>query len=221
MKSGLFMCASFVGLASCIPFWSGGVSQQPWPTVAPLTQAVHFVDREKQEAKMEVVGIDGKPLYLLECHLNAYDYDDPNFDYSGDFECRMISLYSNNIYSTLLTEDANQSRDWQSRGRFLLSELVGKCGDYPEYGKIRHFRLRGMNLTLEISKLIVEPGSKAYNRPWPTDRIKELDLKITIVSDPKSSSAIAEKTIYLEPPRRNPNDPNDRSRDCERVLTRK
>ncbi len=195
-------------------------SKRIWPVIEPVKKTFHFVDRHNTEAKLKIVGTDGTPLYLLECYLNAYDYEDRDFDYSGDFECRLTSLYSKEVYSTLLTEEQHPTRDWESRGRFLIKELMGRCAQYPEYGRLRHFTLRGMNLALEIKNFTIKLGSKVENSPWYVERIEELDLEVAVTSDPKAASAIAEPTHYVEPPRAHPDDPYDQSLNCEKVLLR-
>jgi len=191
-----------------------------WPVIQPLEKRLHFVDHHDMEGKLQIVGQNGAPLYLLECFLNAYGHEDRDFDYSGDFECRLTSLYSKETYSTLLTEDQDQTRDWQSRGRFFVEDLVGSCAEYPEYGRTRNFRLREMNLTLEIKDFQIEPGSRAKNAPWNRDRIKELNLVVTVASDPTAATEIAEPSKYIEPTRLHPEDINDSLKNCDTVLSK-
>lgn len=209
-------------LLAGMSFWASlvlcNVSQYVWPEILPFKKSFYFADPNKTEAKMDIFGRDGTPLYLLECHLGPHE--DPAFDYSGDFECRLTSLYSKDAFSTLLTENPKQSRDWQSRGRFLIEELIGKCAVYPEYGKIRHFKLRGMELTLGIKSLKMQVDSRDVKVPKQRARIKELYLDVDVIPDPTASSEIAEPTKYVEPPYANPEDPNDMSRNCEAVLKR-
>lgn len=175
-----------------------------WPAIQPIKKSYHFVDHSNMVVKLQILGVDGTPfLYLLECYLNAYDYvfGYRNFDYSGDFECRLTSLYSEAAqYRTLLFEDKNANRDWFSRGVFLTEELSGECAKYPEWGRIRHFRLRGMKLTLEVKNFQIELGSKNENAPWGRDRVKELDLEVTVASDPTAKSEIAEPVGLARPP---------------------
>jgi len=221
MKNFLFVVSMLlIELTAGADLSPGAESRDPWPVIQPVKKSFHFVDRRRMGAQLRIIGTDGSPLYLLECYLNAYEHRDRDFDYSGDFECRLSSLNTKERYSTLLTEEKHQRRDWQSRGRFLTEELTGKCADYPEYGRVRHFRLRGMSLTLEIKNVEMEPGSSAANAPWNRDRIKELDLGVTIASDPSASSEIAEPTKYLEPPFAHPGSPHDFSRKCDKVLTK-
>lgn len=192
-----------------------------WPVVNPLSRSIHFVDHQNIGAKVAITGTGGKPLYLLQCYLNAYDHgDDPGFNYSGNFECRLTCLYSEQSYSTLLTDEIQQTADWESRGRFLFEELAGDCAKYPEYGMVRHFRLRGMRLTLAIKNFNVEPGSLGENRPWKVDRIQSLDLKVAVASDPGALLEIAEPPPYLAPPQAHPGNRNDPSLNCSVVLRR-
>lgn len=210
----LIMVELIVGVTSAF----SEESKSSWPAIQSATKSFHFVDHRDTGIQMKINSTDGTPLYLLECYLNAYDHEDPNFDYSGDFECRLSSLYSKEKYSTLLTEEKHPTRDWQSRGRFLLEELQGKCSEYPEYGRLRHFKLRGMDLTLEIKNFTL--GSATENEPWNRRRIKNLDLEVTVATDPTASSEIATPTKYVEPPRAHPQDTKDLSRKCDKVLTK-
>ena len=191
-----------------------------WPAVRAAKTSFQFVDPDNTAMKMNIVSVTGASLYALECYLNAYDHDDPQFDYSGDFECRLSASSSKEVYSTLLTEEANPTRDWQGRGRFLQEDLVGKCGQYPEYGRTRHFRLRGMNLTLGVREYEVESGSRARNIPWLRDRLRKLDLDIQVTPDDTALTEIAEPTAYLAPPLAHPDDPTDLTRICEEVHKR-
>ena len=207
------------GVAEPLKYDTSLFSRIKWPEILPIMKTIHFVDHQEGAARLKVVGKNSTPLYLLECYLNAYDHEDRNFDYSGDFECRFTSLYDDSHgHSTLLIEDPYPTRDWQSRGRFLIEELKGKCAEYPEYGRIRHFRLRGMNLMLEIKAFKIKPGSSAENSPWNRDRIKELELYVTITPDAKALSEIAEPTKYIRLPSAHPEDPNDLLQNCDKVL---
>jgi hypothetical protein len=192
--------------------------EKKWPVVAKLEKSVYFEDAHKAEAKFTIVGDDGKPLYLIECHTWEYEKD-PDFDYSGDFECRLTSLYSPNYYSTLFTYNPKATRDWESRARFLVEELQGKCGDYPEYGRVRHFRLRGMKITLSINDLKIKANADhAIKKESP--QIQSFRFDLLVEPDPAALSEIAEPVPYAEPPRVHPEDKNDMSRNCETVILR-
>jgi hypothetical protein len=86
-----------------------------------------------------------------------------------------------NTYSTLLTEDPHQSRDWESRGRFFAADLRGACAGIPQFGAIRSFRLRGMDLTLRVSdQKFAESGE-----------LESLALTVTVRPDAEASRPIA------------------------------
>ena len=116
----------------------------------PVHRVFDVPDVSKASVSLDLKSTDGEPIYRIQCHSAGYT-GDPGFDYSGDFECRLSMIGYDNTYSTLLTEDINQSRDWESRGRFFAADLRGKCAQIPEFGVTRSFQLRGMDLTLLIT----------------------------------------------------------------------
>lgn len=187
-----------------------------WPKVASLDKMYYFPDGEAAEIKLTIHSTEGEPVYLLECHTFSYE-GDPSFDYSGDFECRLTSGRDPSAYSTLLTDVPDQSRDWQSRGRFLAEELEGSCRNYPEFGQIRHFRLRGMRLTLAIHDIEFTKGAPT---PKPTPlahpRFKSFKFRVQVEPDEGAKSEIAEPIPYRYPERNHPNT-KELSLNCETV----
>jgi hypothetical protein len=123
----------------------------------------------------------------MQCNTAGYS-GDPNFDYSGDFECRLSSVEASDRYSTLLTEDPHQSRDWESRGRFFASQLEGECARIPQFGATRNFQLRGMALILEISNPVFADGRK----------LKSLRLSVVVRPDASAQSEIARQVPLPE-----------------------
>ncbi len=200
-------CSKVIGgdsvylLILTLPIWLAGLSYVghpvSWLPVAPLERTFDFPDASQAEVSLAIPGRDGQALYRLECHTWRYEKD-PDFDYSGDFECRLTSSYAKEEYSTLLTDDPNQSRDWQSRGRFLVPELVGRCGDYPEYGRARNFRLRGMRLRLELKDVnVIRSLEGATRGPFA---LRSFRLVVKVEPDPEASSTIAEPARVPKPP---------------------
>jgi hypothetical protein len=190
---------------------------QGWPPIERTRVAVSFSDARRADTTFVIKGAGGRPLYRLACHTSDYS-GDSDFDYSGDFECRLTSLYSTESYSTLLTDNPDQSRDWQSRGRFLAEELIGKCGAYPEYGLVRHFRFRGMRITLALS-------GPVFDTVMAVTRVKRLGLqsfRLNFAADPDSgaTSPIAEPPAYAEPQYAHSRNPNDLSKECDVVRKR-
>jgi len=88
----------------------------------------------------------GLPVYRLEFHNGNYE-DSSEIDYSGDFQCALFALQGGTRVSWNLLatdEQAEQKSDCLNRGRMTTRQTWGDCGAKPEYGRIRHFRLRGM-----------------------------------------------------------------------------
>jgi hypothetical protein len=152
-----------------------------YPTVRPLQRTFMVPDVSKANVSLDVKSMTGRALYHLQCHTAGYT-GDPDFDYSGDFECRLSLIGQPNSYSTLLTEDADQGRDWESRGRFFATDLRGACAHIPQFGATRSFELRGMNLTLAITEQKFTTGGK----------LSSLTLTVTVHPDPRAQRPIAE-----------------------------
>lgn len=123
-----------------------------WTPVQPAARTMHVADASSARFMLPIRSTDGRVLYTLACFGQRSQPKSNDFIYDGDFECRLTTADSTKSrYSTLLAEDVNASRDWQSRARFFGSELEGMCGDIPEFGRNRDFLLRGMRISLRIS----------------------------------------------------------------------
>jgi hypothetical protein len=155
-------------------------SAQSYPAPAAIKKTFDVSDVSKADVSMHIKAYDGRDLYTLQCHSTGYE-GDSSFDYSGDFECRLILSNGQNTYSTLLTEDLKQSRDWESRGRFFAASLRGECAKVPEFGAVRSFELRGMRLKLRIS-----------DPKFQSNKLLSLKLVVTVVPDPEAHRAIAD-----------------------------
>jgi len=168
-----------------------------WPPVVAMVKSFDFPVASNAALSLKLLGADGRALYRLDCHTWRYERD-KDFSYSGDFECRLTSLYAKEVYSTLLTDDPHQSRDWESRARVLAQELVGQCAGYAEYGRIRTFRLRGMRLRLEFGHIrTVESPDNATRGPWA---LRSFRLRVSVERDNDARSPIAERVSVPVPP---------------------
>jgi hypothetical protein len=152
-----------------------------YPAVKPVQRTFSIMDVPKANVSLDIESAGGEPIYHLQCHSAGYT-GDPDFDYSGDFECRLSLIGQPNTYSTLLTEDAHQSRDWESRGRFFAAQLRSPCARIPEFGANRSFELRSMDLDLRITAPTFTEAGK----------LKSLRLTVTVRPDPKAQRPIAE-----------------------------
>ncbi len=133
-------------------FWLvvGCAAAQSYPAVERVTKTFDVPDVSKAAVTLDIKSRYGSSLYKLRCHSAGFT-GDPDFDYSGDFECRLSSVGRRDTYSTLLTEDSDQSRDWESRGRFFAANLRNSCARVPQFGADRSFELRGMLLALRVT----------------------------------------------------------------------
>jgi hypothetical protein len=164
------------------------------PQWVPIVEAraryhVTAADLSQSKVYLTVRSASGAPEYLLRC--GSFRSTIRDFDFSGDFECQLQSVPPSKRYSTLLTENPQQDRDWESRGRFLADEVAGPCGDIPDFGKRRNFRLRGMHIVLTLSNLTFGNEGKYL-------RLNTFDFGLEVSPDPSALSTISEPP-YLNP----------------------
>jgi hypothetical protein len=140
-----------------------------WPPVRPLTKEYRFSDGQSATIDQPIVGSQGAPLYRLICRTWSTTESNNEFDYSGDFECRLVAVPALDWRDgwNLLSDEPRPSRDWEHRGRFLVQEFQGECLRYPGYGARRAFHLRGMELVLSLSdwRLEVPPPGNLPDQP--------------------------------------------------------
>ncbi|HZU32400.1 MAG TPA: hypothetical protein VFB79_14890 [Candidatus Angelobacter sp.] len=159
--------------------WAGA---QHYPSIKAQSGLFEVPDVKYADVLFDIKSLEGTPVYRLQCHSAEYSGDDHDFAYSGDFECRLSSVgHPDIVASTLLTEDAHQSRDWESRGRFFAKNLRGSCASIPDFGAVRRFKLRGIDLTLEI----IDP------RFTPDGTLQSLKLSVKVHPDASANRAIA------------------------------
>jgi hypothetical protein len=145
--------------------------------------------------EVPLIDVHGQTRYNFICIGGSQKYLDQlsdryGADYVGPLACRLVEgkLDPRKSGESLLSED--ESAYWYSRGQIHdFSELTGSCGRYPEYGALRHFRLRGFELTLSFGNLEVD---KAGNPTYFT-------LTISLRRDTSITSPQAEQTGYLTP----------------------
>jgi hypothetical protein len=150
-----------------------------FPLVVPLQSVIGVPNVRRADVNVMVKSVRGRPAYKIQCRSSSYG--DAEFEYSGDFECRMVPVGAVTKYSTLFTEDPNQSRDWESRARFFSADLRGDCARIPEFGAVRHFKLRGMVVTLQV----------LHPTFGPNGLLDSLTLKVAVQPSPSSQQPIA------------------------------
>ena len=132
---------------------------------------------------------DGRTLYRFSCDGGTESY--PNsmstgpIIYAPDMMCELNAGTSKSEESLLAEGD---EPPWHTRGQFRWADLVGDCGLYPEYGRTRHFSVRGMRITLEASDLETSHG-----------QLTRFTLGISIRNDPGAMSGRSLPSGYLSP----------------------
>lgn len=172
-----------------------------WPVIQPVRKDQTLVrtgDGGDTPVLLLIKDRTGANAYQLECHNG--DYDDPSgFNFSGDFQCALFAFANGRLTSENLLETEAESKaqsDWFNRGRFLTEQIRGRCAAYREYGAVRHFRLRGMLVTLRLDGLRWFPLEQ-YNRPT----LKRFTFSFSAAPEDSAKSAVAEEVSATPPPK--------------------
>jgi hypothetical protein len=170
-----------------------------WPAVQPVTRQVR-VDFGSERIRIDIPirSVDGRIVYYFACRGGSERYlDSLPENWVGPLMCTLAEG-DHPEESSLLSED--DSAAWFSRGQFRAEDLVGDCGRYPEYGRVRSFRLRGMQLTLETQKIRTNQAGVAQS----------FVLVIAVVPNPAAVTAQADQPGFLNP--------HGQGRSCHKVI---
>ena len=169
---------------------------QGWTPVQPLYTEYHFVLPAKagDDTPFSVYLVDGagNKVYRFECH-DAYA-DESLLAWSGDFQCALFPFKGDTLtpVNLLAVDNKNeQSTDWYNRGRLLAKQLQGECLQYPEYSTLRHFKLRGMDLTMGYSDIV-----------WQGSKLEKFILHLDVTPDADAKNPLAEPAYGSSPPKR-------------------
>lgn len=164
-------------------------------TVQPAHAVFHFV-RPPAGADMPFTVFlqdgAGRQVYMFECHAGDYA-DTSEMTWSGDYQCALFPFLKDTVSGVnLLAVDnkSEQSNDGWNRGRLLAKQLQGACLQYPEYSTLRHFKLRGMDLTLSYTDIA-----------WAGGKLDKFTLSLDVTPDPDAKSPLAEPAAGDRPPR--------------------
>jgi hypothetical protein len=166
-----------------------GVSAPSWPTIQPVAKTYRIEIADKPRLTLTILNEAGSAaVYRINCATPDTPADVFNFDFSGDFECMLQTVPPDFTFSTYFTENVHQDRDWESRARFFAREVALPCGAIPDFGGIRSFRLRGMNVTLAMFNISFLGEGDAL-------RLKSFDFQITVTRDPSARTKITEPPL--------------------------
>lgn len=173
------------------------VAASEWPEMREFAlRAAVRLDVPRVDIDVPFYDRGGAVRYRLICrggsqaHLDDVSERTGTAGYLPDLTC-ILNAGDRESDASLLSED--ESAAYYSRGRFALSELAGACARYPEYGLVRHFRLRGMELELSVSGLAIAASGAAAGRP------AHALLGVSVRRDPSARTAKAEQPGYLRP----------------------
>ena len=174
-----------------------------WPAVADTQRSYSFPDASKAKLTMIVPSVSGHSLYLLRC-ANT-DLDGEGEVMPGDFACWLKAtdpaIVSRIGPENLLTPspfhgsrfDESHS-DVYDRESVWAWQFAGKCGDYPDFGRERVFRLRGMKLTLTFRNEKISPRNDDLDAA-----LKSFDLSVSVQRDKSAITAIAAPSPFEAP----------------------
>jgi len=170
---------------------SAGAFAAPWPEVAEQNVSVG-VDTSAARINIDVLILakDGDPAYRLICRGGNDKFlqellDTKGIAYVPDMMC-VLNPSTMDAEGSLLAE--GNEATWHTRGQFRWSDLVGACGNYPEYGRVRHFRLRQMELSLFATDVRVANGKVTY-----------FVFNVIVKPMPEVQSRYVESSGYLAP----------------------
>ncbi|MGE5624901.1 MAG: hypothetical protein ACM3ZT_05060 [Bacillota bacterium] len=176
------------------------VPDSGWPVIQPLHAEYAYVrpDKPGEDAPYLVYFLDpkGNKVYRFECHRGGYHDDGYGVDFTGDFQCMLFPFKGETVSAVnLLAADTHEEQkdDWHNRGRILAKQLQGECLNYPEYSNLRHFVLRGMDVTLAIKDPAWEQGGKGRV-------LAKFTLVLDAVPDVNAKTAMAETAAGDRPP---------------------
>lgn len=154
-----------------------------WPAVSEGSLTHHFVLKSGEVWKFSVNDRNGNPLYLFDSRFNAGEHESPDFNFSGVFDCRLYSP-EDREYSNYLQNVKVSTRDWESDGRFLGSELIGLAGAGPSRRIVQVCMVRGMRIKMEISNVTIRQADEKTS-------IISMDFLISFVNDDAAVSPIS------------------------------
>ena len=146
--------------------WVSPSTADEWPRVREF-QASFGINAASERIflLLPMYNYDNNEEYRLVCIGGSTEYLDRLSSEMGaifvdPLQCNLWDRAEIQHERTLLGEDGSPA--WHTRGQFSWHQLVGDCGDYPEYGRLRHFRLRGFEL---------HPGGRRRHPDGRPDRL--------------------------------------------------
>jgi len=156
-----------------------------WPSIKEVSVRHHFEEnKESEQLKVMIYDHNGKRIYCLDARFCWRYYELNDYDFSGVLDCRLYPLAESSFYPTLLQNEINATRDWQTYGRFTDEDLVGLVGADSSRSIVQRCWVRGMFIEIEVSNVVKEQKGDGYH-------ITSLDMIFTVKNDRSANGEIA------------------------------
>jgi hypothetical protein len=183
--------------------YSSHAQPNGWPIIQRLHKTQAFVNPGQGTEDSPFLALikdsANVPVYKLDCHNGNYE-NDGEINFSADFQCALFALKGSALASgNLLAANSRneQSTDWWNRGRMRSAQLRGECLAYPEYSTDRHFKLRGMLITLLFDS--IEWSARKDQQSHPL--LGKFTFSFDVIPDKTAISPRAELIVGPAPPR--------------------
>jgi hypothetical protein len=204
----LFFFAATMGtVASC-----GRPEGHTWPKITPISKTFYY-DADRISLSLDVRNEHGEPAYWFGCHGADFKgkpvdpFHDDEWNYYGLFDCHLHDLHDKRG-DNLLSYNAKDPRENFSRALTLPLQLQGRCAEYPEWGRIRHIRLRGMLITLEFTDLKLDKENL----------VTSFRFNVHIAQDNDARSSFAEPPGFAYPLQTKGNSADNITENCSKVI---
>ncbi len=200
-------------------------SNHPWPEIKPLAKSFDFPAVDQASVDFYLNDAQGNSVYWFGCHSADFSgrsgdpFHDDKWDYYGAFDCHLHSLTDKNGFN-LLSYDAVDPRENFSRALTVPKQLQGRCAEYPEWGRLRHIRVRGMLITLEYRDPRFVQKPRESDRPSAGLPLQSFRFDVRVEQDKSALSAFAEPPPYEYPLRTQPGSTKNISDDCAQIIFR-
>jgi hypothetical protein len=143
------------------------------------------------EFELPILDVNGIERYTFWCVGGSTNYlykrgEADRETYVAPLACFLNEGKAKGTYS-LLGEDG--APHWHTRAQIRDEDLTGKCGDYPEFGRERHFRLRNFELTIRFTEI-------AQSKSGDVEYFK---LAVSVRPDNRYGGGNAARPDYLDP----------------------
>jgi len=164
-----------------------------WPEIRQITKSQYLPNVETSRFNIIIWAMNNQPLYRFHCMgQSALERVDPA-DSWAHLSCHLHSLYGRDPKESLLIEDP-YDREAASRGEIWSKDLWGRCADYPDWGRIRDFMLRGMHVRIELSRIKFDDA-----RETVVPHLRAVHLRVSVYPDPAAASSVARASPYDHP----------------------